>query len=531
MSPNSWRPREWGEIEDLLLEVRANRNGGSAIKGEKCAIAALALCSEDAPIELIAELIESREVCYSAHRKARERLPELKKAVEADPTDAQKIADLGFGLNALDEDEAALSALTSALAHAETMSIGTTRDCLNSLGWIHFVRGQYEDALGWLGLALGLSQIRETPDEEDHPDEGAAFELTYRLALENMLVTLAKVGHLTEATAPLEEYHNCFGRLPDCESRSLTGLGLKPDVIFIGSNIRRLSAEGSTSEQLPFHFKPRDFRNRWAREYLTALERSNRRGLEDLPELAARSGMEDFEDPLVELRFLRQSESPLKALRLAIAALACCNDEAPNALVAELIETIETCYWKVEAIREELPKMKAALEEGPPDSEKVARLGFALNALDEDEAALAAFTKALEHPDTMSYYAHRDCLNNIGWNHYLRGEYEEALGWFEHACRLADSSQQVGAKQEVAAQEAADNGPYKLALENMLLALARLGRIREAAIRLEEYHDCFGRLPKRPARCRRRRRRLGMTRVQADLSPSRKRESKRWATR
>jgi hypothetical protein len=36
-------------------------------------------------------------------------------------------------------------------------------------------------------------------------------------SLENVLLTLAKMGRLSEAAKPLEEYHDHFGRLPNYE--------------------------------------------------------------------------------------------------------------------------------------------------------------------------------------------------------------------------------------------------------------------------------------------------------------------------
>jgi tetratricopeptide (TPR) repeat protein len=235
--------------------------------------------------------------------------------------------------------------------------------------------------------------------------------------------------------------------------------------------------------------------NRWAREYLMSLFETIGKSPEDLEELVAASGLEDIEEPLLEIGFLRQGGSAIQGFNLAVAALALCREDAPLAVVAELIGTVEECHWKLLNAEHELPKLKEAADKDPNNGEKLAKLGFGLYALDEREAALTAFTKALEHPDTLCIHCHRDCLVNIGWDHYLRGEYEGALGWFEHACRLKQPVARTDDKHLGDEAESEPDAPYRLALENVLLALAKLGRLTDATARLQEYHDWFGRLP------------------------------------
>ena len=235
--------------------------------------------------------------------------------------------------------------------------------------------------------------------------------------------------------------------------------------------------------------------NRWARDYLKGLFEMSGRSPADLQELVDASGLRDIEDPMVELGFLCQGGSAIQGFNLAIAALALCREDAPLALVAELIETVEYCNRKLLKAAEELPKLKEAVEEDPDNGHKIAKLGFGFNHLDDRKAALTTFTRALERPDSLCIHCHRDCLNNIGWDHYLRGEYEQALGWFEHACRLKQPPTQVDDdKHPGSVGEAEPDVPYRLALENVLLALAKMGRLTDATARLQEYHGWFGRL-------------------------------------
>ena len=239
--------------------------------------------------------------------------------------------------------------------------------------------------------------------------------------------------------------------------------------------------------------------NQWARDYLKGVLESNGNTLEDLQVLVADSKLADMQDPLLEIEFLRQSGSAMKCFHLSIAALAQCNQVAPLALVAELIESVEESNSKALMFRKELPGLKRAVVKDPKNGEKQAKLAFAFSALDEWEKALSTYTRALEHPDTLCFQCHRDCLVNIGWEHYLKAEYEESLGWFEMASRIKEPKR-VDATHVEEGEDGEVDAPYKLALENVLLALAKMGRLTEATARLQEYHDWFGRLPQYESR-------------------------------
>jgi tetratricopeptide (TPR) repeat protein len=231
------------DFEDPLLEIRAMRHGGSAVEGFNFAVAELALCKEDAPLSLLAELIETVEICMMTLNKAQENLPALKEAVFQDPTNGEKHAKLGFGLYALDVREEALTALTNALEYPSTLCFDCHRDCLNNIGWEHYRRGEYEQALGWFQMACNLEDAAKKDDRYLEGDNEARADLSLKIAFENVLVTLAKLGRLEEATKKVEEYHDRFGRLGDYESRALEKLGLQPDVIFIRSCTRAVGGE------------------------------------------------------------------------------------------------------------------------------------------------------------------------------------------------------------------------------------------------------------------------------------------------
>ncbi len=237
--------------------------------------------------------------------------------------------------------------------------------------------------------------------------------------------------------------------------------------------------------------------NTWAREYLTAVFQAEGKNVDELNELISAVAQEDMEDPLLEVRFLRHSGATVQCLNLARAVLALCREDSPLSLVADLIETIEECNAKLLAFQEELPRLRQVLHDDPENGPNPARIGVVLYALDDRDTALSAFTEALERRNTLCIHWERDCLNNVGWDHYQRGAYEQGLGWFQHACCL--TLPETGNLFEDPA-EPDDEPPYRLALENVLLTMAKMGRLREAAAKLQEYHFHFGRLPDYEAR-------------------------------
>ena len=229
--------------------------------------------------------------------------------------------------------------------------------------------------------------------------------------------------------------------------------------------------------------------NAWADEYLKSLAP----GLfADNDSDADGTDLGKLEDPMLELYALWQSSSAVRCLRLAFAALQGCPPDAPPGLVADLIECADDCTQRILARQRVLPELRAAAEAETENGDAQADLAFALDALDEKDEALQLYHKALGHVETLCFLNRRDCLNNIGWDFYLRRQYEEALLWFEQACWLAPSSDDES--EHAHAEDMAP--PYKLALENVLLCLARLGRLPEAAKKLTVYFDRFGRLPR-----------------------------------
>lgn len=227
--------------------------------------------------------------------------------------------------------------------------------------------------------------------------------------------------------------------------------------------------------------------NRWADDYLTSLSP------DAFPPKAPENEFEDLEDPMLELFLLWHSNSVVECLRVAFAALQRCPENAPPDLVAMLIESVEYCERAITDRQAQLPGLRARTEAEPDNGEAQAALAFVLSALDHREEAVDLYRRALQNSSSLCFLCHRDCINNLGWDCLLQQKCDDALVWFEQACWLRPStdfkSHVEGAVDEVAP-------PYRLALENVLLCLAKLGRLSEAAKRLVVYFDHFGRLPR-----------------------------------
>jgi hypothetical protein len=126
--------------------------------------------------------------------------------------------------------------------------------------------------------------------------------------------------------------------------------------------------------------------NSWASEYLRGLFGREGKSLEDLDDLVIASEVPAMDDPSLELSFLMQGNAAVPGFNLGTAMLALCDKQAPVALVAELIEAIEECRRNLIKAREALPEARIVADKEPDNGDKLAELGFILNALDERRA-------------------------------------------------------------------------------------------------------------------------------------------------
>jgi hypothetical protein len=131
---------------------------------------------------------------------------------------------------------------------------------------------------------------------------------------------------------------------------------------------------------------------------------------------------------------------------------------------------------------------------GHPDRNgPLAELGLSLCALDRREEGDLLLKKALKDQNS-GFDMQRECLNAIGWDRFLNSKFKAALKWFKRARWIASPSEPPVDFDRLDGEDPICK-PYRPAMENMLLALARLGRRNEAGIQLRRYHRFFGRQP------------------------------------
>lgn len=154
--------------------------------------------------------------------------------------------------------------------------------------------------------------------------------------------------------------------------------------------------------------------------------------------------------------------------------------DSPPQLTAEIRRLIGSCQRELSEHADDLPHLLDYLRSNPDDGEARFCLGFTFHCFGDGERAITEYRKALEQFDSMDPEEQRDCLNNVGWYFYRRGEFQTALGWFERACWHQGNS---------------EPGPYRLAMENRLLVYVELGMVEEARRVAEEYIDLYGPIP------------------------------------
>jgi Tfp pilus assembly protein PilF len=157
-------------------------------------------------------------------------------------------------------------------------------------------------------------------------------------------------------------------------------------------------------------------------------------------------------------------------------------DIDPEAL-ADIIEGVNRAKDFLAEDEQAVQWLRATVEEDPKNSEKRFRYAGLLWKLGCEDDAGRELEAALEHPETLCRQCLRDCLNNLGWYLYRKGEYAKALPWFERAATIKDFAP-IPQERESAP-----------AIENMILAYVALKMAKEAEETTVNYIARFGRLP------------------------------------
>jgi len=186
----------------------------------------------------------------------------------------------------------------------------------------------------------------------------------------------------------------------------------------------------------------------------------------------------ETQELLQHAEFYADASDYRRAIELARMALV---DGADSTQIADGIELIEKCFQKFKDAKDGVAEAEKDALQHPQNGEKSFFLGLVLSRAGDIAGSTAAYERALKYKRSLCVASLRDCLNNIGWNHFRRGDYTQSLKWFKRSSTVLDPE---------------DAKPYALALENMILANARLGRVPIVAKLTREYVSMIGRLPR-----------------------------------
>lgn len=171
---------------------------------------------------------------------------------------------------------------------------------------------------------------------------------------------------------------------------------------------------------------------------------------------------ENFKGLLDEARISASWSEFHRAYDLFKQALQAAPKSANVSVLAEIFEGVDLMCVGIEQVKRELPELEAAVNTNPESAQKRFYLALALSKLGRDNEALAEYESALSNTEDLCAGCFRDLWNNIGWFHFRRKNFREALKWFEQSYQIA-TSDEGGAESNCA-----------LAIENKILCFSAL---------------------------------------------------------
>jgi len=183
---------------------------------------ALKTAPEDVGAEALADIFDSLKEVNRILAEDEGRLPGLRMAVEADPSDSEtrfKYASLLWKLGY--EDEAAKE-YEVVLEHPETICSECLRDCWNNIGWSLYRKQEYARSLQWFERAAKVKSVGPKGELSD-----------YTLPLENMIQVYVALQRTVDAIKATIDYVSRFGRLPWPERNALRNLNIDADALYV----------------------------------------------------------------------------------------------------------------------------------------------------------------------------------------------------------------------------------------------------------------------------------------------------------
>jgi len=231
-------PRELSS--DPLGEIEFLSQSGSVVRCLRSVVSTLQTCGPSPASRLLADVVEYGERCAEQISAGSAELPTLRKEAASHPSSGEAHAALGFALSHLGDEKGAEVSFRNALQYAKTDALCFVchRDCLNNLGWQAYLARNYEQALIWFDQACWMS-----PDSTDvvHGLKLDELQPPYRLAFENILLSLARLRRTSDAQKYALDYCRWFGRLPRYESLMLSQCGINADRIYLDTRLGMVS--------------------------------------------------------------------------------------------------------------------------------------------------------------------------------------------------------------------------------------------------------------------------------------------------
>ena len=198
---------------------------------------------------------------------------------------------------------------------------------------------------------------------------------------------------------------------------------------------------------------------------------------------AVRANTEGFYEAWEEARLAHYGDELRRAHYYYDQALKSAPEDVEAETLADILQGLKEVKQSLACDEATLPRLRAAVEEDPVNSERRCRYASLLWRIGCEEEAAQQLEAALEHPETLCQDCLRDCWNNLGWYLYRKGEYAKALPWLERAA-------------EVKRIDSAGNlleSPHPI--ENIILVYVALNMAKEAEKAAVHYIANFGRLP------------------------------------
>ena len=163
------------------------------------------------------ELKQARLHCEQEIQSYAQDIPEIVAAIYANPKDGTAHFYLGMHLHCLGHVDRSIEEYQLALRYFDSMEWEEQRECLNSIGWHHYRRGDCQNALPWFERACWFENVHDPAP--------------YHFAMGNLILAYSELGMREEAKRVAIDYARLCGPIPPFERRALSRINIDADSI------------------------------------------------------------------------------------------------------------------------------------------------------------------------------------------------------------------------------------------------------------------------------------------------------------